>query len=694
MASETIFNLNNNKFEQESGEILSFSGCNKIFGQLNIENSGSINSDNNYKISGQTFISSGVNDLKTIKIGCGITSNDNNNIVIGADSIVTGNTSIGIGYYSCSINTNSIAIGCFSRSYGISDISIGTQATTIGCCSSIAIGFFSCASSDYNISLGRQSFTTEKGAISIGRLVSAENSGSTVIGGAICNTVSKSVGFGWYFDTTQRTPPILFAQESCSYIDGNDPILAIGHKDGNARIDIIATGSTCGFRLKDNNEGLNKVLISDVNGYGTWGDITTSSERIYKTISQSSHGFSVNDYIGWSGGTYNKAIADGTYDGEFIGLVTNVPDSNTFEVTYAGYVSGLTGLVQNTTYFLSETIAGELKDTPPTGLTEIIKAIIIADSTTSGWVLSYPGIEISTGSTATITGATNGLSVSGLDVVLGGPLTGNTTISGLGSNNLEFNGGLLKYSSNYTSSIGPRDIPDAEWVTGNTGGGTVNGAVNGLTLSGDKIILGGNLTGDTVISGGSSHDLCIVNSLKVIDSSVFTTNGNPFITSGGTGYDGRFFMHGTSNYLGIRAVGDGVNPPISFEQNNGTTNSVRACFDSTGAFCVNCNTTITGDLELTCSARNQEIFLTRTDSGNNYCFSICGGSSLDCQVLAIYDCKDGSSNRRLLIDCSGQIRLCNNIEVHGDVNVYEPGGPDGFKMCWNDTEQSIDFVIN
>ena len=53
---------------------------------------------------------------------------------------------------------------------------------------------------------------------------------------------------------------------------------------------------------------------------GTTG--TASGERIVKEISQASHGFVVGDFVGWSGGTYNKAIADGNYDGEFIGLVS------------------------------------------------------------------------------------------------------------------------------------------------------------------------------------------------------------------------------------------------------------------------------------------------------------------------------------------------------------------------------------
>jgi hypothetical protein len=166
--------------------------------------------------------------------------------------------------------------------------------------------------------------------------------------------------------------------------------------------------------------------------------VSASGENIKKEVSQSSHGFSVQDFIGWSGGTYNKAIADGTYDGEFIGLVTEVPDVNTFCVTQAGYVTGLTSLVASTTYFLSETTAGLLTDTAPTGDTEIAKAILVADSTTTGWVLPYPGAVISTGGTGggSVSALDNGLTLNGATGELGGTLCKNTSILGAGTYDL------------------------------------------------------------------------------------------------------------------------------------------------------------------------------------------------------------------------------------------------------------------
>ncbi len=147
------------------------------------------------------------------------------------------------------------------------------------------------------------------------------------------------------------------------------------------------------------NAGVGKVLTSDILGIATWQDmeVSASGEKISKYITQSSHGFNVQDIIGWSGGTYNLAIADGTYDGEVIGIVTNSDNPNIFEVTQAGYITGLTGLVVGTTYFLSDTTAGLLTSVEPTGDTHISKAMLIADTTSSGWVLPYAGYIITSG---------------------------------------------------------------------------------------------------------------------------------------------------------------------------------------------------------------------------------------------------------------------------------------------------------
>jgi hypothetical protein len=127
-------------------------------------------------------------------------------------------------------------------------------------------------------------------------------------------------------------------------------------------------------------------------------------ERIFKTISQSAHGFNIGQVVGFSGGTYNKPLADGLYDGEVIGIVTNCFGANSFEVTQAGFVTGITvggGLITNCTYFLSATAGqcGCLTISEPVNPNYISKSMLIATSVNSGWVLPYAGYVITSGIT-------------------------------------------------------------------------------------------------------------------------------------------------------------------------------------------------------------------------------------------------------------------------------------------------------
>ena len=143
------------------------------------------------------------------------------------------------------------------------------------------------------------------------------------------------------------------------------------------------------------------------------GNTSASGEKVTKQICQVSHGFNVKDVIGWSGGTYNKAIADGLYDGEVIGIVSKCYNANCFDLTQAGYITGLTSLSINTTYFLSDITAGLLTSIEPTSNTHISKSILIANSSTSGWVLPYAGYVIISGTNAggtwgSITGVLSG----------------------------------------------------------------------------------------------------------------------------------------------------------------------------------------------------------------------------------------------------------------------------------------------
>ena len=204
-------------------------------------------------------------------------------------------------------------------------------------------------------------------------------------------TISNN-GIYYLADADNYTLPGSWVKSGAGSITG-----ATNLGSGSGTIFDNASGNT--INLKTISGGTN-VTISSNDDYiiiSSIGGSTGNLENVTKRITQNSHGFTLMDVIGWSGGTYNKAIADGTYDGEVIGLVTNYVDVNTFDVTQSGYVTGLTGLTTNSTYFLSDDTDGLLTTDEPTLFGHISKSIIIATSTSSGWVLPYVGYIILSG---------------------------------------------------------------------------------------------------------------------------------------------------------------------------------------------------------------------------------------------------------------------------------------------------------
>jgi hypothetical protein len=178
-----------------------------------------------------------------------------------------------------------------------------------------------------------------------------------------------------------------------------------GTLTGTTIITDVRTGSTAvGIQYAANYSAnftdrslIDKGYLNTISSFG--------GERIYKTICQTSHGFNVGEVVGFSGCTYNKPIATGTYDGEVLGVVSKCFNVDCFELTQAGFVTGITvggGLVINNTYFLSATVAGCLTACEPTTPNYLSKSMFIATSNGScgcGWVLPYAGYVITSGIT-------------------------------------------------------------------------------------------------------------------------------------------------------------------------------------------------------------------------------------------------------------------------------------------------------
>lgn len=114
-----------------------------------------------------------------------------------------------------------------------------------------------------------------------------------------------------------------------------------------------------------------------------------------RIISQAAHGFAIGNVLYLVGGTYTLAIATSLAASEAMGIVIKVVDVNTFIVQYNGVVQGLAGLTAGSTFYLSPSSAGALTITQPVTPTQIIKPLLVADSTTTGYWINLSGIYLS-----------------------------------------------------------------------------------------------------------------------------------------------------------------------------------------------------------------------------------------------------------------------------------------------------------
>jgi hypothetical protein len=161
------------------------------------------------------------------------------------------------------------------------------------------------------------------------------------------------------------------------------------------------------------------------------GTLTLGTINTEEVIAQTAHGFSVGDVLRPDGaGEFTEAQADTAANSEAVGVVSEVVDANTFVIVYAGVITGLSGLTAGEGHFLSDSVAGLLTSTEPTGIS---KPILVALSATEGFVAVMRGIDGSGGSggggaltklgEVTVTGsAAQAMEITGLSIAEGEPI--------------------------------------------------------------------------------------------------------------------------------------------------------------------------------------------------------------------------------------------------------------------------------
>jgi hypothetical protein len=124
--------------------------------------------------------------------------------------------------------------------------------------------------------------------------------------------------------------------------------------------------------------------------------VKTQREVTFPII-QAAHGFTAGQALRYTGSVYAAAQANSAANAEVVGVVDRVLNADTFYLRTTGRIIGLSGLTPGSTYFLSPSVAGALTATEPTTNGQVSRAVLVADSASSGYVYNNHGSTIGAG---------------------------------------------------------------------------------------------------------------------------------------------------------------------------------------------------------------------------------------------------------------------------------------------------------
>lgn len=122
---------------------------------------------------------------------------------------------------------------------------------------------------------------------------------------------------------------------------------------------------------------------------------TQAASSLEILINYPGHGFLANQVIAaTTGGNLVLGNAASYTTARVVGIVSNVVDVNNFYLTTQGAIGGFVGLTPFAMYFLSDTIAGTLTNTPVITMGHISKPLMIAITTTEGILYNFRGQQL------------------------------------------------------------------------------------------------------------------------------------------------------------------------------------------------------------------------------------------------------------------------------------------------------------
>jgi hypothetical protein len=195
-------------------------------------------------------------------------------------------------------------------------------------------------------------------------------------------------------------------------------------------------------------------------------------------ITQVGHGFVEGEILYYTGSAYAKANANTSATAEALGMVSRVIDSDTFELTLEGKVTGLSGLTAGEVYFLSASTAGAITITEPTALGYVSLPIGVAISATDFYVKSSRGAVVgSTNARTEISLANNAVTnVQNISAYDAGELTGWVSIDGTTDSKFYVSAPFAKNGAGSDYNISPQyvgDTPPVGFSMSVTSGGVI-----------------------------------------------------------------------------------------------------------------------------------------------------------------------------------------------------------------------------
>jgi hypothetical protein len=310
-------------------------------------------------------------------------------------------------------------------------------------------------------------------------------------GGDISANRSFAVDINSETDTAiTASDEILFADASDSFNIKKDTVQGI--------IDLAGGGSSTFVGLTDTPANFTGASLQAVrvNAGETALEFYTpasGSASLTQDVTQATHGFSVNDWLYHNGTQYALADASAAGTAESIGVVSAVADANNFTIQFGGRITGLSGLTAGEAHFLSET-AGDITATAPSTEGAVVKPVLIADSTTSGYIFNMRGIEV-TSTTSWYQSFTNADLSSGVLTV---------------THNLGHKYAIIQVYDNNDDLVQPDDITLTNSNSASidlTSFGTLTGTWNVIVL--DVGTTNSSVASDLSLSGQAAEDFAI-----------------------------------------------------------------------------------------------------------------------------------------------------------------------------------------